>query len=51
MNAQQRRIIKGALVAVVASIMFPPFHFVTDNFTVGLGFGFIFWWPNFHDRT
>lgn len=51
MNDAQRKILKGALAAISITVLFPPFHFVTNAFTEGLGFGFVLWWPNFQSRT
>ncbi len=42
MNVAQRRILKGALAAVVLALLFPPFAFHGPNgFLVGLGWGFL----------
>jgi len=51
MNDAQRKVLKGALAAISITVLFPPFHFVTNAFTEGLGFGFVLWWPNFQSRT
>jgi hypothetical protein len=41
MNDAQRKILKGVLAAISITVLFPPFHSVTQGYTVGLGFGFI----------
>lgn len=46
MNAAQRKILWGALAAVVVTLLFPPFVIVWGaGATFGLGFGFILSWP------
>lgn len=42
----QQGILKGALAAVVVTLIFPPFAAYWNNGVIqGLGFGFIFSWP------
>lgn len=42
MNPQQRKILKGALAAVIAAFLFPPFHVIGGSgATLFLGWNFI----------
>jgi hypothetical protein len=46
MNTTQRRILKGALIGVVVTLLFPPFLFGWPNGGyAGMGYGFILSWP------
>lgn len=52
MNSQQRKILKGALAAVVTALAFPPFVLIRGaGMTEGIGFGFILSWPQIHGDT
>jgi len=43
MNPKQQKVLIGALVAIVAALLFPPHHFTYPNrVTLNLGYGFIF---------
>lgn len=47
MNTAQRKILKGSLVAIVITLLFPPFLVGLPNGgTIGLGYGFIASWPS-----
>lgn len=49
-NAAQTKILKGSLVVVVATILFPPFELHWGNGRIiGLGFGFLLSWPSEND--
>ena len=48
MNLLQRRIMQGALVAIVVTILFPPFAVYWEKGIVdGQGFHFILSWPQY----
>lgn len=43
MNDKQKRIVIGAAVAVLLTLLFPPFHFRLPNgVVINLGYGFLF---------
>lgn len=46
MNQTQRKILKGAMAAIVTTLIFPPFVATGGNncLTIGLGYGFILSW-------
>lgn len=48
MNHWQRKILKGALVAIVVTLLFPPFHIHAPNSIFGLGYGFLLSPPKFN---
>lgn len=50
MNTAQRWILKGALVALIATFIFPPFQLIGQQATDFLGFGFLFD-PPIYDGT